>query len=193
MNRPANPALRGYGARALALLLPVALIGLAWSLLAAPLIGLFDGFAQQRADLQTVIAADRRVIAAAPAWEAALARLRAADAAAPGARTEPSAALAAAGLQNDVQAIVAQEGGQIITVEPLAPAIQNDLQAISIRVSLSLPAPALADFLRLVETHVPFMLITAAALQTADPGFDPATDATGPLTVQCTITAYRQP
>jgi hypothetical protein len=186
-----NPAYARYGSRAAALLLPILLLGLLWAVAVAPLLAMSDGFASQRDQLLAQIAADRRQIALAPAYRDILSRLQAVQS--PGARTETTQDLAAAGLQNDVQQIVAAAGGQIVSVQPLPPAQQNGFQTVAMQVTLSVPVGQLAGLIQNIETHTPYMFIDAASLQAPDAMSDQPPGPASAVTLLCTVTAYRRP
>jgi len=179
--------------RALAILLPCALLALLWLVLIAPLLAISSDDQSQRDALLARIAADRRAIASAPAWQSQLTQLAQSTSQNAGARAESTQALAASGLQNDIQSILAQDGGQVVSVQILPPTTQAGYETVSIQLSLSLPVTALPDFLRQVETHTPYMFFTTASLQAPDAMAAPSgPDAASPVNLSCTILAYRR-
>lgn len=176
-------------ARALAIALPCLALLLLWAIIIAPLAGLFSGFQDQRDGYIALIAAEQRQIAQGPAWRAALAAMQAQDSQTAGLRPESTEALAAAGLQNDVQQIIAQFGGQVLSVAPLPSAAQQAYQAFGLQISMSIPAGSLGALLGRIETGQPYMFVKSASFQ----GTDSAGDTSAPVTLLCTIMAYRRP
>jgi general secretion pathway protein M len=179
-------------ARALALGLPVLALAVLWAMIIAPLSGFFGGLQDQRAYYTALIAGEQRQIAQGPAWRAALADMQTQTSQVAGLRTEASEALASAGLQNDVQQIVAQFGGQVLSVAPLPPVAVQAYQAIALQISLSIPAGSVGALLGRIETGQPYMFIKAASFQGTDSGA-PGANAAAPITLLCTIAAYRRP
>jgi hypothetical protein len=179
-------------ARALALALPLLALALLWAIIIAPLLSVFTGLQDQRTNDTALIAAEQRQIAQGPAWRAALADMQTQTTQAAGLRTETSEALASAGLQNDVQQIVAQFGGQVLSVAPLPPATVQAYQAIALQISLSIPAGSVGALLGRIETGQPYMFIKSASFQGTDSGA-PGASAAAPITLLCTIAAYRRP
>jgi hypothetical protein len=179
--------------RGVAILLPCAVLLVFWLAVVAPVMAFSEGYEDQRDSLLLRIAADERAVASGPAWRAELARLQAAAGHDAGARGEASQALAAAGLQNDIQAILAQDGGQVMSVQVLPAADVGGYETVSMQFSLVLPVAALPDFLRRVEMHVPYMLVRAASFQAPDAMAAPAgADAGAVVNLSCTILAYRR-
>ncbi len=182
-----------WGRRALAILLPCAAAWLAWAALISPVLALSGGYQEQRDALLLRIAADERAVASGPAWQAELAKLQQATGRDAGARGEASQALAAAGVQNDIQAMLARDGGQVMSVQILPAADEGGYETVSMQFSLALPVAALPDFLRQVETHVPYFFVRAASFQAPDAMAAPSgPDPAAPVNVSCTILAYRR-
>jgi hypothetical protein len=165
-----------------------------YALAIAPLIGVFNLLQTRQSALRTEIAVEEQQISAEPEWRAALSEIRSQETRTAGARDEPSEVLAAAGLQNDVQQIVGQLNGQILSVEPLAVVTRDGYEAVSIQVSLSIPSNELAELLRHIENHQPYLFIKAASFQSSNslPGDGVASSATQ-ITSSLTITSYWQP
>jgi len=186
--------LKRFGPKALALLLPCLVLALLYALAIAPLIGVSDLLQARQNALRTEIAVEEQKIAAEPEWRAALSEIRSQETRTAGARDEPSEALAAAGLQNDVQQIVGRLNGQIFSVEPLPVITIDGYQAISIQVSLSIPSNALGELLRQIENHQPYLFIKAASFQSSNslPG-DGVASSAAQIASSLTITSYWQP
>lgn len=186
-------SLKAYCSRILALLLPCMVAILGWAFIAAPLIDVSKSFQSQGQELLKLIEVEHQEIAMGPAWHKALIELQTREARTAGIRVEPSEALAAAGLQNDIQKIAEQLGGQIVSVEPLPPAFEEHYEAISMQVSMTVPASSLAELLRQIEGHQPYMFLRSASFQTAETmsGSDGKNSA-GVITLLCIITAYRR-
>lgn len=179
--------------RVVAILLPCAVLLVLWLAVVAPVLAVSDGFQDQRDALLMRIAADERVVAGESYWSGALIMAQIEAGRDEGARTEPSQALAAAGLQNDIQAILARDGGQVTTVQILPAAEEGGHETISVQMSMSLPAASVADFLRAVESHVPFMFVRAASFQAPDAMVAPSGAGAGAVVnLSCTIMAYRR-
>jgi len=181
------------GRRALAILLPCLVLAVLWLAVVAPVLALSGGDQDQVDALVLRMSADERAVASGPAWRAALSRLQQAAGRDAGARGEASQALAAAGLQNDVQAMLARDGGQVTSVQVLPAADEGGYETVSMQVSLAVPVAALPDFLRQVETHVPYIFLRAASFQAPDAMAAPGgPDPAAPVNVTCTILAYRR-
>jgi hypothetical protein len=182
-----------FVSRTVALLLPVLLLLLVWLVLIQPLVEFSAVLQQSHAALENQLAAAQREATAEPNLATAVTNLRAQNMAANGMRTEAIEAQAIAGLQNDVQQIIAQNNGQIMSIQPLQLTKNTGYTALSMQVSLSLATASLPALLEQIESHQPYMFIETCAI--ANQGVVTTESDNNPtLNVQLTIAAdWRTP
>jgi hypothetical protein len=93
--------------------------------------------------------------------------------------------LASAQLQNTLQGLVAQAGGQIQSSAIGPPQTAHGLEVLSVSASLSLPANELASFLTSIETQKPYLVIDGLDVRSSDYG-----NQTGPLSIQLQVNGF---
>jgi len=133
----------------------------------------------------------RAEAAARPQVERALAALRAQAANLPIFVHGESNALAQASLQSDIKAIVERVGGEVRSAFALPPASERGLDLVSVQYDVTVPATKLHELAYVIETHLPYLFITAADV-TAPQTWP--TDPKSPepqLEMRWTVSAYR--
>jgi general secretion pathway protein M len=175
----------GARGRLLVLGLTAALIASVWFACAAPLIGWYGDRAEHLAQRQAVLA---RMEALAGSW-GDLERLAAGGH--PQAATlldGSSDALAAAALQETVQAMATASGAQFASTETLPAEARGAYRRIALRVTLAAPWPVLIDLLRRVVTGRRTMLVDDLLFRVA-PGQEYG--AAAPVSASMIIVAFR--
>lgn len=156
----ANSWLTGWRGQALAVGIGVLAIMLLWFGVVDPLRSWFDGRADLLEQRQALLQRMRGVAASLPA-------LRAASAAKPGANAAAGTimlpggtdAVAAADLQERIQAMAAAAGASLTAVETLSPAPSGKWHKVSLRISLTASWPVLVALLRSVAQSPTRILI----------------------------------
>ncbi len=96
-----------------------------------------------------------------------------------------STELASAQLQNTVQGLVAQAGGQVQSSAIGTPQTAHDMQILTVSLSLSLPPAQLAGFLSSLDAQKPYLVVQGIDLRSTDYG-----NQTGPLSVQLQVNGF---
>ena len=129
----------------------------------------------------------RALVAEKPAYRAALidaqAKLRDQGAF----YRDASAELASAELQNAVQNLVAQMGGQVRSSEIGAPRDAQGIETIDISLDFSLPQDRLASVLAAIDTQKPYLVVQGLDVRATDAG-----DRYSALDVELTVDGFRE-
>lgn len=127
----------------------------------------------------TLLAAEK------PAYQAALVRARASISGQAILFQGSSAELETAQLQNIVQGLIAQAGGQVSSSAIDAPQSAHGLQALSVSVVFSLPPAQLAPLLSGIDAQIPYVIVDALDIRAA--GY---AGGQGQLTVQMQVDGF---
>jgi len=166
--------------------------GLAAVILA--LLGYFI-FGGQSADTDEAVhqlAFYRAEAALKPQLESQLQNLKQQAASTPGLIGNDSAALAQAQLQDEVKALVTQNGGEVRTAQIVPVSAVNGFQMIAIQYDIMVPMAKLRDLTYAIETHTPYLFIDEADIVSTQDyqSGDPAS-ANPMLEVRWTVHGYR--
>ena len=176
------------GRRAALVILAVGTL-LLLALIAAPVLALFAG---QANDLQVGIdqlAAYRAEIASRPLVEARFKDALKRSSTAPGLLHAANAALGAAEVESDFKSIVSANGGEIRSSQILPATKANGYEIVSIEYDLTAPMSRLRDLTYAVETHDPYLFIDDETISASQSSQSPAMDFT--LELRWTLRAYR--
>lgn len=154
--RPALPTALG---RVVALALLAAVGAAAYGFVAGPLAARYQHDRQSSAQSSELLVKYRRIGAAADGLRAELAELRRRQAAQGGYLEGASSALAAAGLQNHVKAIVRSTGGELRSTQILPIQDEGEFVRIAIRVQMPVRIEPLQQILYNLERGKPFVFI----------------------------------
>jgi general secretion pathway protein M len=177
----------GLRGRLLATALTAVLAATLWLACVAPLIGWYSDRAEYLAQRRAMLA---RMEALADMW-GDLQRQAAGEQPLPGALLNGSSdALAAASLQETVQAMVTNARAQLASTETLPAEARGAYRRIALRISLVAPWPVLVDLLRNVATGQPTMMIDDLQVRGAS-GRDRGADVLA--SADMTIVAFRAP
>jgi hypothetical protein len=133
----------------------------------------------------------RAEVASRPLVEHALAIVRSQASSHPAFLHGDSDALVQASLQSDVKAMVEAAGGEVRSAFVLPPTPDHGLDLVSVQYDLMLPVTRLHDLAYAIETHTPYLFVTAAELSAPQ---NWPTDPKAPepeLELRWTIAAYR--
>ena len=155
----------GARGRALALALTVAALASVWVAVVDPLIGQYQEQAETLAQRRVLARRMEAVAAALPSYRRQAEAAQGVGAAAPALLTEATDTLAAAALQERVQALAQQAGATVASAEALPAEPAGPYQRIGLRVSLSTTYPKLIEVLRRVADASPPMLVDDLRLQ----------------------------
>jgi len=155
----------GARGRALALALTVVALASIWAAVVDPLVHLYQDRAETLAQRSTLARRMEAVAAALPGYRRQAEAAQGAGAAAPTLLPEATDALAAAALQERVQALAQQAGATVASAEALPAEAAGPYQRIGLRVSLSTTYPKLMEVLRRVAEASPPMLVDDLRLQ----------------------------
>ncbi len=122
-----------------------------------------DAEGTQQQIQQYTIVAQRSAIA-----EANLRRIKQVYGSLPYLLTGRSPAAAQASLQDEVKAVLEQNGGAISSAEAVPPERQGGLERVSIRYSMSIPANNFPAFMAALEAHMPYLFADDLKVTTAD-------------------------
>lgn len=75
---------------------------------------------------------------------------------------------AQASLQDEVKAVLEQNGGAISSAEAVPPERQGGLERVTIRYSMSIPASNFPAFMAALESHMPYLFADDLKVTTAD-------------------------
>jgi hypothetical protein len=189
MTRLAASLPAGPRGRLLAVALTCAVVAAAWAGIADPLLGWYDGRAERLSERVALERRMRAVVATLPALR------RAAESVSSGARSGGPAvldgatdAIAAARLQETMQAIAGRAGASLSSLETLAAAPDGNYRRIALRVALSAPWPVLVALLRAVWESAPPLLVDDLRVAGSHLVARPAVM---PLDVSFTVMAFR--
>ncbi|HEY1630513.1 MAG TPA: type II secretion system protein GspM [Rhizomicrobium sp.] len=152
-------------------------------------------FGGQSADTDAAVrqlAFYRAEVALKPQLEAQLANLKQQAAATPGLIGNESAALAQAQLQDEVKALVIQNGGEVRTAQIVPVSTTNGFQVIAIQYDIMAPMAKLRDLVHAIESHTPYLFIDEADIVSTQDyqSGDPAS-ANPTLELRWTVHGYR--
>ena len=100
---------------------------------------------------------------------------------------DATAELASAELQNAVQNLVAQMGGQVRSSEIGAPQDAQGIETIDISLDFSLPQDRLASLLAAIDTQKPYLVVQGLDVRATDAG-----DRNSALDVELTVDGFRE-
>jgi hypothetical protein len=153
----------GHGRRLLpriiALAIPLAIVAALGFGVARPLLGGFEGDAQDLDRSRHLLDGYQRIAAERPALEQRLALLQQEEAASPGLWPGTTPALATTGLQGEVRRLIEAAGGQIRAVQELTPSAEGGFERIGLRCDLSLPMMALPGLVQAFDAHSPYLFL----------------------------------
>jgi len=133
----------------------------------------------------------RAEAAARPEAERALQLARLQAASLPYMLQGESATLAQASLQNDVKTMVERSGGEVRSAFALPVTPEHGLDLVSVQYDVTVPATKLRDLTLALETHLPYLFVSAAEI--TGPQSWPS-DAKAPepqFEIRWTVSAYR--
>jgi hypothetical protein len=151
---------------------------------------MFSGLRADAADNLHDLTAYRSEIAAQPAVEAELARLRSRIDSTTGLVHADASAPAAAQVQTAVKALVEASGGELRSAQVLPATKDKDLETIALQCDVTLPLGKLRQVLYAIETHRPYLFIDPDDI-TAPINFDTKTVEQPDLELRLTVKAYR--
>ncbi len=176
----------GARGRALALALTVVALASIWAAVVDPLVRSYQDRAETLAQRSTLARRMEAVAAALPTYRRQAQAVQGAGASAPALLPEATDALAAAALQERVQALAQQAGATIASAEALPAEPAGPYQRIGLRVSLSTTYPKLMEVLRRIADASPPMLVDNLRLQRS-----PALGSRDGMEASLTIIAFR--
>lgn len=153
----------GARGRALALALTVVALASIWAVVVDPLVRLYGDRAETLAQRSTLAQRMEAVAAALPTYRHQAEAVKGAGA--PALLPEATDALAAAALQERMQALAQQAGATVASAEALPAEPAGPYQRIGLRVSLSTTYPKLMEVLRRIADASPPMLVDNLRLQ----------------------------
>jgi hypothetical protein len=178
--------------RLLALGILLVVVALGWLLVVDPITEAFAAQDEEIAQSHQMLAAYERRIALRPLIEKRLAESRRTDASSAGAVPGISAELAAANVQKLVKAIIEGQGGQIRSVQNLAPVATAGFQRIEIQYDLSLPMTRLKGTAYRIETNAPYLFLDGVDIRAPENWqAGPYTSDAPDLDVRWTVRGYR--
>jgi len=149
--------------------------------------GVNEEASENRADLSRF----RAEAAARPQVERAYSALRAQATNLPTFARGENDALAQSSLQSDIKAMVERAGGEVRSAFALPPSKDHDLDLVSVQYDITVPATHLRELAYALETHLPYLFVTAADV-TAPQTWPTDPKAPEPqLELRCTLSAYR--
>ena len=157
-----RPALR----RVLALAILGALLGLVYELLVVPLTNAYEERATEIDELQHQLATFRRMGESRAGIEAGLARLETAWNSEGLLLEAANRSRAGAALQQQVAALVAASGGQLVRSQVLPGNSKDGVLRVSTRVTLAVPGEKLAGLLYELESARPYLLVDSLSITT---------------------------
>lgn len=188
----------GIRGKALALGLLAALALAGWSLVVEPLYQRFAALDDSIEDSRTELGRYQRLIAATAAWRAQLAELDARQAGSGDIIAAASDTLAAASLQQRLQASFDRHGAVARSVQALPAVADGELMAITVRAQFTAEGDALARILYELETGRPVLFVDSLDVRrkqsrrrrrNADPA-EAGPEAAGPLDVRMDLIGY---
>jgi hypothetical protein len=194
MTRLAASLPAGPRGRLLAVALTCAVVAAAWAGIADPLLGWYDGRAERLSERVALERRMRAVVATLPALRRAAesvssgARSGGAGSGGPAVLDGATDAIAAARLQETMQAIAGRAGASLSSLETLAAAPDGTYRRIALRVALSAPWPVLVALLRAVGESAPPLLVDDLRVAGSHLVARPAVM---PLDVSFTVMAFR--
>lgn len=153
----------GLRGQILAVALTLTLLATLWFGIAAPLIAWYQAGAEELAQRQALLRHMQAVAETLPTLEQVPATAKPSPAALLDGATD---ALAAAAMQNAVQAMAAHSGIELSSMETLPAEPRGAYRRIGLRVSLSAPWRVLIDLLRAAGQGQPRMLVDDVQLRT---------------------------
>jgi general secretion pathway protein M len=175
----------GLRGQVLAAALTVTLLATLWFGIAAPLFAWYQAGAEELVQRQALLRHMQAVAETLPTLENAPTAAKPAPTALLSGTTD---ALAAAAMQNAVQAMAARSGIELSSMETLPAEPRGAYRRIGLRVSLSAPWPVLIDLLRAAGQGEPRMLVDDVQLR-AVPVQGHTADA--PVGASFTLLAFR--
>lgn len=160
-----RPALPPLASRALALLLLLGAVGLAYLAVVQPLWDDASATRQSIEDMQSAIERYRRIAAELPTRRATLAALRQQQAASQGFLAGPNDALVAAQIQNRLKASIESAHGELKSTQVLPVQEEGKYRRIIIRAQAVLDLPAAQRVLYDIETASPMLFLDNVALR----------------------------
>ena len=178
----------GRRGQALALGLLAITLAVLWLVVVGPLIGWYSERADRLARERVLAARMAEIAASLPLLEQQATARR-------GTAPKPDAllagnsdALAAAALQERLQAMAQRSGAALSTIEALPPEASGAYRRIKVRATLAAPYPALTQLLRGISTAAPTMLVDDLTMRAS---FSAAPDQATRLETSFTVIAFR--
>lgn len=175
----------GRRGQILAIALTLTLLATLWFGLAAPVIGWYHERAQELAQRQSLLRHMQVLAETLPSLEHAP---TAGQASPPALLPGTTDALAAAAMQNTVQAMATTVGVELTSMETLPAEARGRYRRIGLRVSLNAPWPVLIELVRAAGEGQPGMLVDDLQLRSA--AVQTRTAAT-PVSASFTLLAFR--
>jgi general secretion pathway protein M len=183
-----RPLPTGRAGQVLALGLTVLVLAVAWLGFVTPLVGWYNQRADALAQQEVLAQRMEALVAALPAIQTQ-AKAAAASGAGEAALLEgDSDNMASASLQERLQAMFAQAGVQLNSVETLPGEDAGAYRRIGLRVSFNASWPALTDLLKGMELATPSLLVDDLQVK---PALHRITTVPGSFDIQCSIFAFR--
>lgn len=155
----------GARGRALALALTAAALASVWAAAIDPLVRLYEERAETLAQRRALERRMEAVAGALPEYRHQAEAGRGADGAKPALLPETTDALAAAALQERVQALARQAGATLASAEALPAEPAGPYWRVGLRVALTAPYPVLVDVLRRVAEASPNLIVDDLHMQ----------------------------
>ena len=164
---------------------------LIWEILLAPLIGLYEGRADDLASAEARVTHAEALVMNLPALRAEARHLKLSGPAASSLLDGSTDAVAAAALQGKVQDLAAATGTNLSSTEALTAKQQGAYRRISLRVSLSATLPVLVHLIQSLESGSPRMLVDDLQLHTSPILVAASHDVSPSLDASMTVIAFR--
>ena len=181
----------GRPGQALAVALTLAVLLLAWEVLVSPLLGFYEGRADDLAAAQSRVSHAEALVVNLPALRAEARRVKGSGPASSSLLDGATDAVAAAALQGKVQDLAAATGTNLSSTEALTAKQQGRYRRISLRVSLSATLPILVHMIQSIEGGSPRMLVDDLQLHTSPILMAASRDISPALDASMTVIAFR--
>jgi len=182
----------GVRGRLVALSLAIIPIVLVVNLVFWPLIKSYLSTGDHLVDTRDEIVRYQRLLGELPALQSAVARFERTDPLNPYLLAGSNRALAAAGLQKQLQDAAAKHGATILSLRVQNPSPAGPLERISLEAKLRAGIPELRDLLYFIETNQPYLFIENLSINVRHPGRR-ARKTPGGLEVSLTLYGLREP
>ncbi len=181
----------GRPGQLLAVALTLAVLLLAWEVLVSPLLGLYEGRAEDLAAVEARVSHAQALVGNLPALRAEARRVTGSGPASSSLLDGSTDAVAAAVLQGKVQDLAATTGTNLSSTEALTAKQEGRYRRISLRVSLSATLPVLIHLIQSIESGSPRMLVDDLQLHTSPILIAASRDISPALDASMTVIAFR--